>query len=165
VLDALRLAARLRRRPDRVSNAATSVTAAGRVQADAEAVGAEHGVGGRAGRLQLIPERRQRRAQAGAARLRVAVRPEHLDQDLTRVRLLAMAGQEREQRADLVRVKALDNVIVLLGAQAAEQGDFPRLDHQHDLRHPVRSRAGRRRDPLTNSSLTRFSKGTLKSPA
>src|SRR5262249_28655992 len=58
--------------------------------------------------FQLLPQRGERRAEAVASGLQVALRPEHLDQGLPRVRAPGMESQVGKQEARLLSAKAVN---------------------------------------------------------
>ena len=68
----------------------------------------------------------ERLAEVAARALLVLARPEHRGQVVARERLAAVAGQVREQAADLLRLEAVDGGAAVAHAQRAEAVDAQR---------------------------------------
>ena len=106
--------------------------------ADARAVGDDHRSRHRRRRLEQRAQGEQRLAQAVAAGVRIDAGPEQFDQLLARVAARRVERETAEQGGDAAAAEALDRLLAVVGAEAAE--------HPDPLPRGVRRRArGRRR--------------------
>ena len=123
------------------------------VQFDRGPIRHDHGARRNPRRLQLMPQGRERLAQAVPCGVRLRAGPEQLDEHLARMRAMAVIGQVRQQQRRSLAAKARDQPLSLLNPQAAKKLYSPGLIHVALLSiagRRVTCRIGDRRNlPLT----------------
>jgi hypothetical protein len=101
----------------------------GGIETNRGAIRKDDPAGWDAGRFELAAQRCEGLAEVVAPCREVALGPEQIHEDLSRMRAGEIVGQIGEQHARSLCGKAVDSSLVVLGAQSAEKANPPRDLH------------------------------------